>query len=189
MCQIGGSTGIISQVAATLSGVAPLCSTRCSVDDSNDSDVVLLLLLLFGFLSVAPNKCSPATPCWTRSSQEGGIKEWYLRYVVPLALRLALGGSVLAWLGVLTRCVVVSFGQTKEKVHVICDIEFDPWVRSSSHPTSAHPIRIRIRKFGCGWVFTDADADADGCIIRSDDVVIRKIQSVCRIFNGYQGVY
>ncbi|KAI7854926.1 hypothetical protein BDC45DRAFT_605394 [Circinella umbellata] len=50
-------------------------------------------------------------------------------------------------------------------------------VRSSSHPTSAHPIRIHIRKFGFGWVFTDADADADGCIIQSDDVVIRKIQS------------
>ena len=52
----------------------------------------------FGFLSVAPNKCSPATPCWTRSLQEGGIKERYLGYVVPLTLRLALGGSVLAWL-------------------------------------------------------------------------------------------
>ncbi|KAI7848681.1 hypothetical protein BDC45DRAFT_561500 [Circinella umbellata] len=73
----------------------------------------------------------------------------------------------------LTHCVVVSFGHTKEKVHVIRDLEFDPWVRSSSHPTSAHPIRIRIRKFGCGWVFMDAD----GCIIQSDDVVIRKIQS------------
>ncbi|KAI7860560.1 hypothetical protein BDC45DRAFT_530148 [Circinella umbellata] len=28
----------------------------------------------------------------------------------------------------MTRCVVVSFGQTKEKVHVIRDLEFDPWV-------------------------------------------------------------
>ncbi|KAI7850537.1 hypothetical protein BDC45DRAFT_539024 [Circinella umbellata] len=28
----------------------------------------------------------------------------------------------------LTRCVVVSFGQTKEKVHVIRDLELDPWV-------------------------------------------------------------
>ncbi|KAI7847416.1 hypothetical protein BDC45DRAFT_563926 [Circinella umbellata] len=44
---------------------------------------------------------------------------------------------------------------------------------SSSHPTSAHPIRIHILKFGCRWVFTDAD----GCIIQSDDATIRKIQS------------
>ncbi|KAI7846998.1 hypothetical protein BDC45DRAFT_562608 [Circinella umbellata] len=90
--------------------------------------IFFLYYFSFDFSIRGTQQMFPSNTLLDKKLQEGGIKEWYLGYVMPLTLRLALGGSVLAWLGVLTRCVVVSFGQTKEKVHVNRDLELDPWV-------------------------------------------------------------
>ena len=101
-----------------------------TVDLDNHCDIFIYLLSSFLFLPLYSHYTQPVT------SLNPFILSYY--YFILLLLKILFYFTFIFILtfyhiqaphvSYLTRCVVVSFGQTKEKVHVIRDLELDPWV-------------------------------------------------------------
>ncbi|KAG2215692.1 hypothetical protein INT45_013355 [Circinella minor] len=93
--------GVKNQIGASVGIPQSAVSLAIKPEDSVSQTNMLLSQVAESLKALQLQTNSPATPCWTRSLQEGGIKERYLGYVVPLVLRLALCGvlSRPIWIG------------------------------------------------------------------------------------------